>query len=552
MSTKYIFVTGGVVSGLGKGITAAALGRLLIARGLTVRNQKFDPYINVDPALMNPTQHGEIFITEDGAETDLDIGHYERFTDVNLSRESDITSGKIYLDVISRERAGGYHGGTVQVVPHVINEIKEHVFQVSREGNPDVVIAEIGGTVGDMEGQPFIEAIRQVSYQVGRENVLFIHVTLLPFLSKTRELKTKPTQHSVQKLLSFGVQPDILVCRTEVPFDQGLKQKLALYCNVKEEAVIQNLDCDSVYELPLLLEQEGLARVVCNHLGIAQYVEPDLSGWKDLAARIRAARKPLNISLVGKYTELFDAYYSVTEALDHASITHGAIPNIDWVAAEDLEGLTPTEVEERFVESDAILVPGGFGPRGMEGMIAAATAARTKQIPYLGLGLGMQMAVVEIARNVAGIRDAHTDECEMPCSDIFYYAGLTEEMTNNLTNIPYSAQPMRIGSYPMKLEKGSALATIYKTLEITERHHHRRELNPAFQAALSAAGLKFSGTSPDGLLVEAFEYPEHPFFVGIISHPEFKSRPYRPHPLFDELIRKALAHRKIREEVQVE
>ncbi|HHV41840.1 MAG TPA: CTP synthase [Clostridiaceae bacterium] len=552
MSTKYIFVTGGVVSGLGKGITAAALGRLLIARGLTVRIQKFDPYINVDPALMNPTQHGEIFITEDGAETDLDIGHYERFTDVNLSRESDITSGKVYRDVITRERAGGYHGGTVQVVPHIINEIKEHVFQVSREGDPDVVIAEIGGTIGDMEGQPFIEAIRQVSYQVGRDNVLFIHVTLLPYLTKSCELKTKPTQHSVQKLLSFGIQPDILVCRTEIPFDQALKQKLALYCNVTEEAVIQNLDCDSVYELPLMLEQEGLARVVCNHLGIAQYVEPDLSGWKDLVERIRAARRPLNISLVGKYIELYDAYYSVTEALDHASIAHGVMPVIDWISAEDLEGLSKAEVADRFKDSDAILVPGGFGPRGMEGMIAAAAAARDNNIPYLGLGLGMQMAVVEYARNVTGIRDAHTDECEAPCSDIFYYAGLTDEMIQNLSAIPYSEQPMRIGAYPMRLQEGSRLASIYKSLETSERHHHRRELNPAFQAELSASGMLFSGTSPDGLLVEAFELPGHPCYMGIISHPEFKSRPYRPHPLFDELIRCALAYQKKRKAKNVE
>ncbi|NLB09863.1 MAG: CTP synthase [Clostridiaceae bacterium] len=547
MSTKYVFVTGGVVSGLGKGITAAALGRLLIARGLSVRIQKYDPYINVDPALMSPMQHGEIFITEDGAETDLDIGHYERFTDVDLSGESDITSGRIYLDVITRERAGGYHGGTVQVVPHIINEIKEHVFQLSREGNPDVVIAEIGGTVGDMESQPFIEAMRQVSYQVGRENCLFIHVTLLPYLSMTAEIKTKPTQHSVQKLLSFGIQPDILVVRTEIHIDEGIRHKLALYCNVKEEAVIPNLDSDSVYELPLMLENDGLARVVCNRLGIAQYVEPDLAGWKELVDNIRSARKPLNISLVGKYTELYDAYYSVSEALDHASIAHGAKPVIDWVSAEGLEGLTQDEAAERFKDSDAIIVPGGFGPRGMEGMIAACTVARAGKIPFLGIGLGMQMAIIEYARSVANISDAHTDECEHDCNDIFYYAGLTNEMADNLDNIPYSEQPMRIGAYPMKLEEGSKLALLYKTLETSGRHHHRRELNPAFQAELSSAGLRFSGTSPDGLLIDAFELPGHPCYMGIISHPEFKSRPYRSHPLFDEFISQALIYRKKRE-----
>ncbi len=546
MSTKYIFVTGGVVSGLGKGITAAALGRLLIARGLSVRIQKFDPYINVDPALMSPTQHGEIFITEDGAETDLDIGHYERFTDVDLSRESDITSGRVYLDVITRERAGGYHGSTVQVVPHIINEIKEHVFQVSREGNPDVVIAEIGGTVGDIESQPFIEAMRQVSYQVGRGNCLFIHVTLLPYLRKSAEIKTKPTQHSVQKLLSYGIQPDILVCRTEVSFDESIRQKLALYCNVREEAVIRNLDCDSVYELPLLLEQDGLARVVCDRLGIAQYVEPDLASWKELVERIRSARRPLKMALVGKYTELYDAYFSVTEAIDHASIHHAAKTVIDWIPAEELEGLAAEEVAKRFSQVDAIIVPGGFGPRGMEGMIAACEAARVQEIPFLGVGLGMQMAVVEYARNVAKIQNAHSDECEHACNDIFYYAGLTKEMAQNIKDIPYSEQPMRIGSYPMLLEPGSKLAELYDAEETSERHHHRRELNPAFQAELCTAGLKFSGTSPDGLLIEAFELPGHPCYLGIISHPEFKSRPYRPHPLFIELIRAALEQSKKR------
>ncbi|MGI6157133.1 MAG: CTP synthase [Saccharofermentanales bacterium] len=543
MATKYIFVTGGVVSGLGKGITAAALGRLLIARGIPVRNQKFDPYINVDPALMSPTQHGEIFVTEDGAETDLDIGHYERFTDVNLTCESDITSGRVYLNVINRERSGGYHGGTVQVVPHIINEIKDHVYKVAEEGDVDVVISEIGGTVGDMEGQPFIEAIRQISYEVGRQNCLFIHVTLLPYLNKPGELKTKPTQHSVQKLLSYGIQPDILVCRTEVPLDHSIREKLALFCNVRYDSVIQNMDCESVYELPLIFEKEGLARVVCERLCL-EHPEPKLDDWKRLVDRTKAPREPLNVAMVGKYIELQDAYYSVIESLDHAGIALGIEPDIDWVDCEALEAMTPEGVDERLGRADAIVVPGGFGKRGMEGMIRASRSARERNIPFLGIGLGMQMAVVDIARHVAGLEKAHSDECECDCQDVFYYANLTPAMHQNIESIPFCERPMRRGAHPMVIEEGSLLAEVYGSLEASERHHHRREFNPSYSEALASTGMKFSGMSPDGRYVEAIEWPNHPFFIGLIAHPEFKSRPTDPHPLFLALIEKAIAHKK--------
>ena len=549
MATKYVFVTGGVVSGLGKGITAAVLGCLLKARGLTVQNQKFDPYINVDPALMSPIQHGEIFITEDGAETDLDIGHYERFTDENLTVESDITSGTVYLDVISRERQGGYNGRTVQVVPHIINEIKEHIFNISRQGNPDVVICEIGGTVGDMESQPFIEAIRQVSYQVGRENCLFMHVTLLPYLTLQKEIKTKPTQHSVKELLSYGVQPDILVCRTEVPLDADIRRKIALYCNVKESSVIQNLDCETVYALPLIFEKDGLAKVVCEKLGIAQYVEPDLSDWKQLLTKFKRARRPIRIALVGKYTELPDAYYSTLEAIMHASIHCGADQTIEWVASEELEGRTDAEVAERLKGCDAVIVPGGFGPRGMEGMIRAARHAREHNIPYLGIGLGMQMAVVEFARSQAGISDAHSDECEQECSDIFYYAGLTCDV-ETANQLLHADRPMRRGANEAVVKPGTLLASIYQTETISERHHHRRELNPAWQGPLLSNGLIFSATSPDGHLIEAIEIPNHPFFLGVIYHPEFKSRPTRPHTNFKAFIRAPLASRRQHDKVE--
>ncbi len=544
MSTKYIFVTGGVVSGLGKGVTAAVLGCLLKARGITVRCQKFDPYINVDPALMSPIQHGEIFITEDGAQTDLDIGHYERFTDVNLDQESDITSGMIYRDVIDDERRGIYNGGTVQVVPHIINEIKEHIFNVSRRSDEptDVVICEIGGTIGDMESNPYIEAIRQVGYQIGRENCLIIHVTLLPYLKSSGEVKTKPTQHSVQRLLSLGVQPDVLVCRTEVPLDQVTRKKIALFCNVREDSVIENMDVDTIYSLPLYFEKQGLADCVCRQLGIAQFIDPNLQKWEKLLEKIKHIKGQVNVALVGKYNALQDAYYSVLEALKHATIEKEVALKITWVDSDQIENKTEDELSEIFADCDAILIPGGFGPRGMDGMILAAGYARRHKLPFLGIGLGMQMAVCEIARNVAGIKDAHSDESEKECSDIFYYAGLTSEQAKNIKQVPFPEQPMRCGAYSMKIAEGSLLSEIYGVDEVKERHHHRRELNPAYQVPLLQSGVVFSGTSPDGHIVEAIELrtEEHPFFVGMLAHPEFKSRPIKPHPVFLSLIEQAM------------
>lgn len=549
MSTKYIFITGGVVSGLGKGITAAVLGGLLKARGLSVRNQKLDQYINVDPAMMSPIQHGEIFVTEDGAETDLDIGHYERFTEVNLNHESDITSGLVYRDVIERERAGGYHGRTVQIVPHIINELKEHMFAISRQDNPDVCIIEIGGTVGDMEGMPFLEAIRQVSYQVGRENCIFLHLTLLPYLANSFEIKTKPTQHSVQKLLSYGIQPDILVCRTEVPMNKETRDKIALFCNVPARAVIENINMDTVYALPMYFEEQGLTDEVCSRLGIAQFVEPDLSDWENLLDKIRRSRRTLRFAITGKYVELPDAYYSVMEALEHACIEKFNKVEFVWVDSDGLEDKNDEELADIYQDCHGILVPGGFGPRGMEGMIRACRYAREQNIPFLGIGLGMQMAVVEFARNMAGIKDAHTDEVEHECSDVFYYAGLSEIGKDKLATIPLTEQPMRRGAYPMVLAEDSMLAKLYASTEVSERHHHRREFNPAYQGPLLENGLKAVGYSPDGEFLEAIELDKHPFYIGLISHPEFKSRPLKPHPVFRGLINAAL---KFRQELECE
>lgn len=544
MKAKFIFVTGGVVSGLGKGITAAALGRLLKARGLNIRNQKLDPYINVDPSLMSPTQHGEIFITEDGAENDLDIGHYERFTDVNLTAESDITSGQVYLNVISRERAGEYGGGTVQVVPHIIDEIKDHIYKVGAVDDVDVVISEIGGTVGDVEGQPFLEAIRQVSYDVGRENCLFIHVTLLPYLKKPGEIKTKPTQHSVKELLSYGIQPDILVCRTEKVLTPEIRNKLARFCNVRYDSVIQNIDCGSVYELPLLLENEGLPNVVCERLQIAQNVEPELDDWIKLLEMTRAARTPIKITLVGKYTELHDAYYSVLEAMEHSGVELGLEVKINWVESELLEGASDEEVARYMGNPAGIIIPGGFGPRGMEGMIRAAQYAREEKIPFFGIGLGMQMGVVEIARNLAGLKEAHTDEAEVPCQDVFFFDNLPEGTRANIDEINYSDLPMVSGALDFDIEPGTLLHSIYKSEKASERHHHRREFNPAYMTPLASTGLKMSGIKSESKRVAAVELTDHPFYVGTIFHPEFKSRPTRTHPLFQEFLERALKHSK--------
>ncbi len=526
MSTKFIFVTGGVVSGLGKGITSSALGRLLKARGLSVRNQKFDPYINVDPGLMSPTQHGEVFITEDGAETDLDVGHYERFTDEDLNVESDITTGMIYRDVINREREGGYQGTTVQVVPHIINEIKEHLFRLGGPGGPDVVITEIGGTIGDMESQPYVEAIRQASHQVGRENVLFVHVTLIPYLRKAGEIKTKPTQHSVRTLLSMGIQPDILVCRSEVPIDQGVKRKIALYCNVSEDCVIENLDVETVYELPLRFEAEGLARVVCRKLRIAEDVKPDLGDWERLIERFHEARQNIEVAIVGKYVSLHDAYLSVTESLRHAAIPAGIRVHFRYVSSEDIELQGPGAL---LANVDAIVLPGGFGPRGMDGMVVTARYARENRIPFLGIGLGMQMAAVDAAR-LGGIGNAHTAECERSCTPVFVLP------QNGSTHEKY----MRRGAQDIRLAANSRIAEAYGSTAISERHHNRWEFDRQYADAVTAAGFRLSGWSADGNYLEAIELPEHPFHIGVIYQPEFKSRPTRPHPLFAELIAAAV------------
>jgi CTP synthase len=537
MATKYIFVTGGVVSGIGKGITAASIGRLLKARGLRVRNQKFDPYINVDPGLMSPTQHGEVFITDDGAETDLDIGHYERFTDVSLDIESFITSGMIYRDVIQRERDGGYRGTTVQVVPHIINEIKQHVFQLANDDQLDVLITEIGGTVGDMEGLPYYEAIRQVSYQVGHANALFVHVTLIPILRRSGEIKTKPTQHSVAKLLSLGIQPDILVCRSEKPLDQSVREKIALFCNVGVDCVIQNIDVDFVYQLPLLLEDEGLAHVICRKLHLPELTEPDLNDWQLLMLKYHASYKKVRIALVGKYVSLHDAYLSVLEAVKHAGIELGTRVEINWVNAEDLDKNDPAE---SFCGADAIIVPGGFGPRGMEGMVLAAEYARANLIPFLGIGLGMQMAVVEFARHVAGITDAQSVEAEKGGTLLFDIPAASQPAAQNGLPVCLEEKPMRRGVHECVMIEGTKIAQAYQKTHIFERHHHRWEFCNPYQEALTSAGLVFSGLSSDGQLADAVEIACHPWFVGVIYHPEFKSRPTRPHPLFIALIAAAL------------
>lgn len=543
MATKYIFVTGGVVSGIGKGITAAVLGCLLKSRGVRVLNQKFDPYINIDPGLMSPTQHGEVFITDDGAETDLDIGHYERFTDTSLDCTSDITTGMIYRDILQREREGGFSGTTVQVVPHIINEIKKHIYQKNRQDQPDVLIAEVGGTVGDMESLPYLEAIRQVSYEVGHENVLFIHVTLIPYLKKSGETKTKPTQHSVQKLRSLGVQPDILVCRCERPLEDEVREKIALYCNVPVSCVIQNIDVETVYHLPLALEAQGLATQVIDMLSLP--VDPerpaDLEQWRRLIKRDRQAIQPLRIALVGKYLALQDAYLSVLESLRHAGIDQGVKVDLKWVDAEELTD--EQAAEDKLNDVSAILVPGGYGPRGMDGMIRAAGYALQSKKPYLGIGLGMQMAAVAVARTCASIADAHSAEAEVSCSPVFILPanGDNGELTPSAV-VSTMQKPMRRGAFDCLIKPDTHLAAAYGEKLISERHHHRWELNTAYQDVLGKAGLVFSGLSPDQQLVEAIELADHPWFVGVLFHPEFKSRPIRPHPLFLAFLSAAQRH----------
>ena len=520
---QYIFVTGGVVSGLGKGITAASLGRLLKARGYSVTIQKFDPYINIDPGTMSPYQHGEVFVTEDGAETDLDLGHYERFIDENLTKENNITTGKIYWSVLNKERKGEFLGATVQVIPHITNAIKERVYRVGKSNNSDIVITEIGGTVGDIESQPFIEAIRQVASEVGRENVVYIHVTLIPYLKMGGEMKSKPTQHSVKELRAMGITPDILVCRTEYRMSQDMIDKLALFCNVQKDCVIQNLDAETLYEVPLMLEKEGLADIVCRQLKLT-HTRPDLTEWQALIEKEKSLpEKALKIALVGKYVELHDAYLSIVEALKHAGIQHDRAVEFLWLNAEDI---CAANVAQKLGEADGILVPGGFGDRGIEGKIEAIRYARENKIPFFGICLGMQAAVIEFARHAAGLDGAHSSELSIdtpyPVIDI-----MPEQK-----DIDEKGGTMRLGAYPCKVKPGTKTYGCYKSELIYERHRHRYEFNNEFRERLTAAGLLIAGLSPDERLVEIIELPEHPYFVAVQFHPEFKSRPNRPHPLF--------------------
>ena len=526
---KYIFVTGGVVSGLGKGICAASLGRLLKQCGLRVRNQKFDPYLNVDPGTMSPYQHGEVFVTDDGAETDLDLGHYERFVDESLTGDSSVSSGKIFWSVLNRERQGGYLGGTVQIIPHVTDEIKRRLYAMD-DGRTDVVIAEIGGTVGDIESQPYLEAIRQVAAEQGRGNVLYIHVPLVVSIPGSGELKSKPTQHSVKELLSVGIQPDVLVCRTDSPLPEDMRRKIALFCNVSEDCVIQNLTASTLYEVPLLLEKEGLCRVVCRKLGL-NAGEPDMRHWHELVEQIHRATRPVTIALVGKYTELHDAYLSVAESLFHAGTACGAQVDIRWV---DSQHLTAENIADALAGCKGILVPGGFGDRGIEGMILAAQYARENRIPYLGICLGMQIAVIEFARHVAGWTDAHSAEFDSAT------AHPVIDLMPDQVGITAKGGTMRLGKYPCVLTAGTRAQAAYGQSEIWERHRHRYECSNVFRPALEEAGLRIAGTSPDGRLVEMVELPEHPWYVGCQFHPEFKSRPDRPHPLFRGFVAAAL------------
>ncbi len=529
--TKYIFVTGGVVSGLGKGITAASLGMLLKARGMKVVAQKLDPYINVDPGTMSPYQHGEVYVTEDGAETDLDLGHYERFIDENLTKYSNLTSGRVYWNVIGKERRGDYLGSTVQVIPHITDEIKDFVYRAGRETDADIVITEIGGTIGDIESQPFLEAVRQISLEIGRTDSLFIHVTLLPYIRGSREHKTKPTQHSVKELQGMGITPDIIVLRCDEALEEDIFRKIALFCNVRPDCVIENRTLDSIYEAPLMLEESGFSDVVCRELELLA-PSPDLSEWRRLVHNIKRPGEKVRIGLVGKYVQLHDAYLSVMEALAHAGFALNADVQIDWLDSEELcEG----NVRAKLEGVSGIIVPGGFGGRGTEGMILAAEYARKEGVPYLGICLGMQIAVIEFARHAAGIGDACSGEFEEASSHkvIDFMPGQSDEVEKGGS--------LRLGSYPCRIKPGTLMERCYGAEEIRERHRHRYEFNNDYREALTKAGLVLSGLSPDGTLVEAAELRDHPFFVGVQFHPEFKSRPTRPHPLFLGFVRAALA-----------
>ncbi|MCE5204342.1 MAG: CTP synthase [Coriobacteriales bacterium] len=536
MATKHIFVTGGVVSSLGKGITAASLGRLLKSRGLKVTIQKLDPYLNVDPGTMSPFQHGEVFVTDDGGETDLDLGHYERFIDESLSRDCNVTAGSVYQALIAKERRGDFLGRTVQVIPHVTNEIKDRIVRLAEQTQPDVIITEVGGTVGDIESLPFLEAIRQLRKDRGRENVCYIHVTLVPYIAASGELKTKPTQHSVQELRSIGILPDFIVCRSDRPIDVGIRRKIALFCDVDAHAVISAVDAPSIYEVPLTLHEQGLDKMVLDRLEL-ECGDVDLAEWAAFVEHRKQIVDEVDIALVGKYVQLPDAYLSVTEALQHAGIHHDHKVNVHWV---DAESLTPEEVEQELTSFDGILVPGGFGIRGIEGKISAARFARENKVPYLGICLGMQVAVAEFARNVVGLEGANSSEfdpvTEHPVIDLMREQQDVSDMGGT----------MRLGAYPCKVQPGTKASEAYGQEVIYERHRHRYEVNNAYRQRLTDAGMVISGVSPDGKLVEMVELPGHPWFVGSQGHPEFKSRPTRPAPLFRDFVGAAVAYKKSR------
>ena len=528
--TKYIFVTGGVVSGLGKGITAASLGRLLKARGLKVAAQKLDPYINVDPGTMSPYQHGEVYVTEDGSETDLDLGHYERFIDENLNRWSNLTTGKVYWNVLNKERRGEYLGQTVQVIPHITQEIKEFIYSVGKKTDADVVITEIGGTTGDIESQPFLEAARQVGLEQGKGNVCYIHVTLVPFLRGSDEHKTKPTQHSVKELQGMGISPDIIVLRCDEPLEEEIFRKIAMFCNVKPDCVIENRTLPVLYEAPLMLEEENFSLIVCRELGLWTKA-PELSGWTELVQRIHHLKKSVRIGLVGKYVQLHDAYLSVAEALRHAGYACDAAVEIEWINSESV---TEESAAELFRDCGGIIVPGGFGSRGVEGMITTVRYAREHGIPYFGICLGMQVAVIEYARNVCGLERASSGELdpESPHKVIDFLPDQSDEVDKGGS--------LRLGAYPCRLREGSLLRRCYGRELVQERHRHRYEFNNDYREVLTEHGMLLSGMSPDDYIVEAVELPEHPFFVGVQFHPEFKSRPDRPHPIFHGFIQASL------------
>lgn len=530
MSVKYVFVTGGVVSGLGKGITAASLGRLLKARGYKVNSQKFDPYINIDPGTMNPIQHGEVFVTDDGVETDLDLGHYERFIDESLNKNSNVTTGKIYWSILSKERRGDFGGHTVQVIPHVTNEIKDRFYRNPESTETEFALIEVGGTVGDIESQPFLEAIRQFQHDVGHENCILIHVTLIPYLKSSGEMKTKPTQASVKELQGMGIQPDILVCRSDWPLDNAIKDKIALFCNVAPSHVIQNLDVDVLYEVPLAMEKEHLANVVCECLH-TDCPEPDLVEWTAMVNRWKHPTKKVNIALVGKYVSLHDAYISVVESLKHGAVACDAELEIKWI---DSETITPENVQSQLGDVDGIIVPGGFGDRGIDGMLYAIQYARENKVPYLGLCLGMQLTIVEFARNVLGYYDANSSEFNP--SSVHQVIHIMPDQ-DGITDL---GGTLRLGSYPCVLDPTSLAHQLYGKDLITERHRHRYEVNNDYREALTSHGMKLSGHSPGGRIIEMIELPDHPWFIGTQAHPEFKSRPNKPHPLFQGFIEAAL------------